>query len=88
MPNAEHALNDTRRHELMAARFLCEAWRSNWVEPPATSVQVWVAHTGHSSQLFPVATGKNAQFVATVARGLVMGVEYRMVLLVMLLREL
>jgi hypothetical protein len=25
-------------------------------------------HTGHSSQLFPVTTGKNAQFLATVAR--------------------
>src|SRR3954447_23006832 len=26
-----------------------------------------VAHTGHSSQLFPVATGRNAQFVATIS---------------------
>jgi hypothetical protein len=26
-----------------------------------------VAHTGHSSQLFPVATGRNAQFLSTVA---------------------
>jgi hypothetical protein len=26
-------------------------------------------HTGHSSQLFPVTPGRNAQFLATVARG-------------------
>jgi len=28
-------------------------------------------HTGQSSQLFPVATGRNAQFLATVARSAV-----------------
>ena len=28
-----------------------------------------VEHTGQSSQLFPVATGRNAQFLATVAKG-------------------
>jgi hypothetical protein len=27
-----------------------------------------LAHTGQFSQLFPVATGRNAQFLATVAR--------------------
>jgi hypothetical protein len=27
-----------------------------------------VAHTGHSSQLFPVTTGRNAQFLATGER--------------------
>ena len=27
-----------------------------------------VAHTGQSSQLFPVTTGRNAQFLAAVAR--------------------
>lgn len=35
-------------------------------------------HTGQSSQLFPVAPGRNAQFLATVARGgLVRQVEFR-----------
>ena len=29
-----------------------------------------VAHTGQSSQLFPVATGRNAQFLATIHVGL------------------
>jgi len=29
-------------------------------------------HTGQSSQLFPVTTGRNAQFLATVARYLTM----------------
>jgi len=34
-----------------------------------TSKQWVVAeHTGQSSQLFPVATGRNTQFLATVAR--------------------
>jgi hypothetical protein len=31
-------------------------------------VNIVVAHTGHSSQLFLVATGRNAQFLATVTR--------------------
>jgi hypothetical protein len=30
---------------------------------------VLAGHTGQSSQLFPVATGRNAQFLATVAKG-------------------
>jgi hypothetical protein len=30
-------------------------------------------HTGQSSQLFPVTTGRDAQFLATVARHLTMG---------------
>jgi hypothetical protein len=35
-------------------------------------------HTGQSSQLFPVATGRNAQFLATVAgNGLIRSAIYR-----------
>jgi hypothetical protein len=30
-------------------------------------------HTGQSSQLFPVTTGRNAQFLATVARSTLVG---------------
>ncbi len=30
----------------------------------ATVSHIVAAHTGHSSQLFPVATGRNAQFLA------------------------
>jgi hypothetical protein len=37
---------------------------------PATFVNIVAAHTGHSSQLFPVATGRNAQFLATARRSL------------------
>ena len=34
----------------------------------ATFANIVVAHTGQASQLFRVATGRNAQFLATVAR--------------------
>ena len=42
---------------------------------------VLVAHTGQSSQLFPVTIGRNAQFVATVAgSGLIRGALYVLIL--------
>jgi hypothetical protein len=37
---------------------------------PSDLRQIVVAHTGHSSQLFPVTTGRNASFVQQVREGL------------------
>jgi hypothetical protein len=41
---------------------------SSYKTNPATFVNIVAGHTGQSSQLFPVAPGRNAQFLATVAR--------------------
>jgi hypothetical protein len=59
-----------------------EAWKKDKKKDRGTHFQrlsidkIVVGHTGQSSQLFTDATGRNAQFLATVARsGLVRQVE-------------
>jgi hypothetical protein len=55
---------------LAASRFVYA--RESWQSCGSSIRRVLVAHTGQSSQLFPVAIGRNAQFLATGETGLVM----------------
>jgi len=64
---ANNSFNPTPRQQGLA-------WQKE--RPPelitATFVNIVVAHTGHSSQLFPVTFGRNAKFLATVGRDALM----------------